>query len=187
MGAWPGTQVSNYVGIHTGESWKERPVLKPVKPEQVQPNGVDLTVDKVFRQLDAPTLSPNKGFCEPGQMLDISPQEIEGLDGPGWYLPARYYKIEYAETITIPANAIGLVLPRSTLIRTGITTFTAVWDSGYIGKGSGGMLCGTDFYLERGSRVVQLIFIDATTRGKVYDGQYQGEGITTKRIAFDTS
>ncbi|MBA2371776.1 MAG: deoxyuridine 5'-triphosphate nucleotidohydrolase, partial [Chloroflexi bacterium] len=68
--------------------------------------------------------------------------------------------------------------PRSSLLRSGVAIHTAVWDAGYSGQGEGllSVLASAGYRLQRGARVVQLVFLrlgSATADG--YGGTYQDE------------
>jgi dUTP pyrophosphatase len=147
--------------------------VEPVSETQVQPNGVDLTVDAVLEQRD------------PGRIgrdgKSIGERQARQPDGGGgetdaFYLPPGGYVLQYAETITIPAGHVGFVYPRSSLMRNSCTLNTAVWDAGYTGKGEGLLQVHHDVEIERGARVAQLVLAEADHKG-AYDGSYQGERV----------
>ena len=61
--------------------------------------------------------------------------EIELINGHrGWSLPPGGYLVRYNEYVKIPKNTLGLVFPRSSLMRIGGMINTAVWDAGYAGQ-----------------------------------------------------
>lgn len=175
---WTGKNMNEFL-CHISKK-KGRVTHTPLPAEQIQPNGIDLTVDKVFHQTQGPTLTKNKHFIDEGYLLSLPPSDLAGLpdDTQGWFLESHYYVIEWAETIHVPKNAIGLIFPRSTLLRLGGTICTAVWDRGYKGKGRSGLFLGAPMLLQRGTRLGQIIFIDAQEDEQLYEGTYQGENIT---------
>jgi len=177
---WTGKNMARWFSLPNGERmhWDS---------EQVQPNGIDLTVDKLFYQTTGPTLTKDKQFIDEGYLLPMTPSDLAGLpdDSQGWFLDHFYYVVEWTEVIHIPKNAIGLVFPRSTLLRLGGTIFTAVWDRGYKGKGRSGLFAGTPMLLERGTRLGQMIFIDAQEDEQLYDGTYQGENLNDQEKEND--
>ena len=78
----------------------------------------------------------------------------------------------------VPLNAIGIVLPRSSLMRSGATVCSAVWDPGYKGRGIGLFIVYANITLYQNARVAQIVFIETkaeTTKG--YSGKYQNENI----------
>lgn len=151
-----------------------------IPDEQVTPNGVDLTVDKVLQQRgnvvltkEKEDINSSKGMLWKMQLKD----DIVGLPGrEGWILEPGYYIVQWAEHIHIPPHAIGLLSPRSTLIRTCATIYGAVWDRGYHGFGQSGLHIFDYLLLEKGTALAQMCFIEASVGGKLYDGQYQSEG-----------
>ena len=147
--------------------------VEPVADEQVQPNGVDLTVDAVLEQREPGRISRDGKTI--GERQALQP-DARGDHAETFYLPPGGYVLQYAETISIPDDHVGFVYPRSSLMRNSCMLNTAVWDAGYTGKGEGLLQVHHDVELERGARVAQLVFADAD-HDEVYDGSYQGERV----------
>lgn len=149
-----------------------------VPDEQVTPNGVDLTVNRIFKQRGNVILARKKEDSSKGALWEIPTlHNIAGLSNKeGWILDPGFYTVQWAEHICIPSNAIGLLLPRSTLVRTCATIYGAVWDRGYHGVGQSGLHLFDYMILERGTALAQMFFIEASVGDKLYDGQYQNEG-----------
>ena len=145
-----------------------------ISNKQIQVNGVDLTLDTVYTW-------KSEGLLEDGRSL---PEYIEiKPDGRQIYnLRPGAYLIRYSEVISIPKDAIGIVLPRSSLMRMGATICSAVWDSGYIGRGVGLLIVFNPFgiRIKKYARIAQIIFIKAEAAG-VYEGEYKGEGLNPNR------
>ncbi|EMA49199.1 deoxyuridine 5'-triphosphate nucleotidohydrolase [Halococcus salifodinae] len=159
--------------------------VTPVTDEQIQPNGVDLTLEAVFEQ------------HEPGQ-IGVDGKEIgdrhrrrehvtedSGADDTDfgaddatdpYYLPPGGYVVRYAETVRIPDGHIGFIHPRSSLMRNSCMLNTAVWDAGYEGRGEGLLQVHHDIEIERSARIAQLVLAEADHDGR-YDGSYQGENV----------
>jgi dUTP pyrophosphatase len=142
--------------------------VSPTTAEQVQPNGVDLTLDTVFEQV------------EPGRLDkdDKTIGERRELDGNGesYALDTGGYVVRYAETIHIPEGHVGFVYPRSSLLRNSCMLNTAVWDAGYEGRGEGLVQVHHPIELQEGARIAQLVLAEATHED-TYDGSYQGENV----------
>jgi dUTP pyrophosphatase len=140
--------------------------LSDVTDEQVQPNGVDLTVAKVLEQV------------EPGRVdVDgkrVGAREPVTADGDVFRLDPGGYILQYAETIAVPEGHVGFVYPRSTLLRNSCMLNTAVWDAGYEGRGEGLLQVHHPIRIERDARVAQFVLAEAA-HDDVYDGSYQGE------------
>jgi deoxycytidine triphosphate deaminase len=142
--------------------------LDPVTDEQIQPNGVDLTLDAVERQV-APGRIGTDGKT-------VGEREtVEPIDG-AYRLSPGSYVARYAETIRIPEGHVGFVYPRSSLLRNSCMLNTAVWDAGYEGRGEGLLQVGHEIRLDAGARIAQLVFAAADHEER-YDGAYQGENL----------
>jgi len=142
--------------------------------EQVQPNGVDLTLREV-----ALLQSPGKIAVADNQRLvsDLAPLVFDGL-GFIDLMPGAYI-ITYNEIVHLPKNIMALATPRSSLLRCGVTVNTAVWDAGYSGRSQSLMIVYNPqgFRLQRNARIVQLVFFKLTQETEGYQGAYQGENI----------
>ncbi|KAB1193181.1 deoxyuridine 5'-triphosphate nucleotidohydrolase [Haloferax sp. MBLA0076] len=143
--------------------------ISPVTDEQVQPNGVDLTLESVLEQVEAGHLGREGKTIGERRPLDFADPNTETyrLD-PGGYV------LQYAETVQIPEEHVGFIYPRSSLMRNSCMLNTAVWDAGYEGKGEGLLQVHHPIDLERGARVAQIVLTEANHDG-TYDGSYQGE------------
>ncbi len=142
--------------------------------EQLQPNGIDLTLREV-----AMLQSPGKITVSDQQRLisDLAPLVFDGL-GSIDLLPGAYV-ITYNEVVHLPNNVMALARPRSSLLRCGVTVDTAVWDAGYSGRSQSLMIVYNPqgFRLERGARIIQLVFLRLTQATEGYRGAYQGENL----------
>jgi dUTP pyrophosphatase len=126
---------------------------------QLQPNGVDLRVERVQRL--------------------TSPGLLGAADKDGWWdLHRGAYVITYREKVNLPTDLMALSRPRSSLLRSGVAIHGAVWDAGYSGRGEGllAVLNSRGYRLQRGARVAQLVFfrLSAPT-AEGYKGKYHGE------------
>ena len=144
----------------------------PVRADQVQPNGLDLTLDTVFEQVE-----PGRIAREGKRVGDR--ERVESLSGPDdatYRLSPGSYVVRYEQTIRVPADHVGFVYPRSSLLRNSTMLNTAVWDAGYEGRGEGLLQVGHEIELEERARIAQLVFARADHAG-TYDGDYQGENV----------
>ena len=140
----------------------------------MQPNGVDLTLREV-----ALLQSSGKIAVKDSQRLvsDLAPLVFDGM---GFIdLVAGAYIITYNEIVHLPKNIMALAMPRSSLLRCGVTVNTAVWDAGYSGRSQSLMVVYNPqgFRLQRNARIVQLIFLELTQETEGYQGIYQRENI----------
>lgn len=154
-----------------------REQCSPVSDEQLQPNGIDLTLDRVFEQIDAGRIG--RDGKEVGDRRSCEAEELEKDEPATYYLDPGGYIVRYAETVHIPDGHVGFVYPRSSLMRNSCMLNTAVWDAGYEGKGEGLLQIHHDIELEHGARIAQLVLARANHDG-TYDGAYQMEHIDTE-------
>ncbi len=142
--------------------------------EQVQPNGVDLTLREI-----ALIQSSGQIAAANDQRLvsDLSPLVFDGL-GYIDLLPGAYI-ITYNEVVHLPQDVMALGRPRSSLLRCGVTVGTAVWDAGYEGRSQSLLVVYNPrgFRLQKNARVMQLIFMRLSEKTEGYQGAYQGENI----------
>jgi len=143
--------------------------------QQVQPNGVDLTV-KEIALLSSPGSLNLKN--EARVLSSTSPLVFDGLGGidllPGCYL------VTHNEVVNLPKNIMALAMPRSSLLRCGVSIHNAVWDAGYSGRSQSLMVVynSQGFHLYKNARVVQLVFFRLSHEvAEGYKGMFQGENI----------
>ena len=143
--------------------------------EQVQPNGIDLTLRDV-----ACLQTPGRIAASNSQRVvsDLAPLVFDGL-GFIDLLPGAYIII-FNEIVHLPNNLMALARPRSSLLRCGVSVDTAVWDAGYSGRSQSLMVVHNPqgFRLQRNARVVQLVFLPLTGETEGYQGAYQKENIS---------
>lgn len=145
--------------------------IEGIGEAQVQPNGVDLTVSAVFDQI-----APGR-IGQAGKTIGDR-RERDPEDGV-YRLPPGGYVVRYGEHVTIPADHVGFLYPRSSLLRNSCMLDTAVWDAGYEGRGEGLLEVHHRVELERGARVAQLV-LAAADHEDTYDGSYQGENVDSQ-------
>lgn len=142
---------------------------------QLQPNGIDIRVDRVARLVSRGALGA--GLREPAERTDVP-------DRDGWWdLPAGAYVIGYRERVNLPNDVMALARPRSSLLRSGVAIHSAVWDAGYSGRGEGllAVVNPEGYRLERGARVLQLVFLRLGSAAALgYRGAYQHEDVVPR-------
>jgi len=139
---------------------------------QLQPAGFELSLREV------------RAFTTPGRLDFTNARRVVSetvtlpfSDGELHLAPGAYLVV-FNEKVNIPLDLVAIAKPRSSLLRSGVTVETAVWDPGYSGRSRALMLVLNDrgFTVERNARLVQLIFLRVggdVERG--YSGVYQGE------------
>jgi len=143
--------------------------------QQVQLNGVDLTVKEIALLSSPGSLNLRN---EARVLSSTSPLVFDGLGGidllPGCYL------VTHNEVVNLPKNIMALAMPRSSLLRCGVSIHNAVWDAGYSGRSQSLMVVynSQGFRLCKNARVVQLVFFRLSHEvAEGYKGMFQGENI----------
>jgi len=142
--------------------------------EQKQPAGFDVTVNKILAY-------PRDRFI----LSIIKPEnskleEVEARNNI-FELETGAYFVELNEITTIPRDAIGILLPRSTLLRNGLDVRTALFDPGYSGQPKVMLVCHRPANIERFARIGQLVVLKSDRDfSSQYTGRYQGEGKGSK-------
>ena len=141
--------------------------------EQLQPNGIDLTLREVAMLQSAGRI----GAGNQRTISDVAPLYFDGM-GHILLMPGAYI-VTYNEIVNLPADVMALGFPRSSLLRCGVTLHTAVWDAGYSGRSRSLMVVHNSmgFSLQKNARIMQLVFHRLTRETGGYRGAYQGENI----------
>jgi dUTP pyrophosphatase len=143
--------------------------------QQVQPNGIDLTLKEVALFSSPGSLGPGN---ESRALSSTSPLVFDGL-GRVDLLPGCYL-VTYNEVVNLPKIIMALAMPRSSLLRCGVSIHNAVWDAGYSGRSQSLMVVYNTqgFRLHRNARIVQMVFLYLSREvAQGYQGMFQGENI----------
>ena len=144
------------------------------KGEQTQVNGFELTAKKI-ETFDGPG---RIGFDNADRVLPDYKELPWGEDG--WlFLQKGVYKVTFNEIVSIPKDVCAIALPRSSLLRSGVSVHTAVWDAGYRGRSEAMLAVYTEFgfYLKKDARVIQLVFLRLNSGQEGYSGRYMNENV----------
>ncbi len=156
--------------IWIGEEVKK---IVEVPPEvKVNPAGVDLKVSEVYRIAEDGIAS----FY--GKVRSVEKMKIEPEEDGFYYLPKGTYEVRVANKIKMPMDAVGILLPRSTLNRLGILkSESALIDPGYEGYPTQTIRVTVgEFRIHRDEFWFQLIVLKTLGVPKEgYSGYYQGE------------
>jgi deoxycytidine triphosphate deaminase len=135
--------------------------------DQIQPAGYDVTISRAYSYPKTPFV-----LGESSALQEISP------DAEGYLsFDEGAHLIELNEITSIPKDAIGILLPRSTLLRNGLDIRSALFDPGYSGQPKVMLVCHRPAKIKRFSRIGQLILFESDGEfAKQYAGKYQGEG-----------
>jgi dUTP pyrophosphatase len=164
--------------VLTGDEVRRKRIVRladlATEQAHVQPAGVDLSLDAVWRFEGRGSL----GRANAARYLPARGELTFG--GDGWLeLEPATYGIRYAEWVEVPIDCGGLCFPRSSLLRMGVHVPTAVWDPGYAGRGEGLLSVSNPYGMrvQRGARIAQLVLFALTEAASSgYSGRYQHEG-----------
>ncbi|NHJ85306.1 MAG: deoxyuridine 5'-triphosphate nucleotidohydrolase [Asgard group archaeon] len=138
--------------------------------KQTQVNGFDLSIKEIFEFKSAGEIDFDNSKRK---LPDYEPVPLVNNDY--WLLEPGSYVIRYNEVVTVPLNAVGIIQPRSTLLRMGGTVIGAIWDSGYSGRGQGLLQLANKTKVYKNARVAQIIFLISEHVSEGYQGTYQNE------------
>jgi len=144
--------------------------LTNVELTDIQPNAVDLRVEKIFQmnitnpfiigEVDGKEVKQHRGSTE------LTPDE-EGY----WYLNPGSYEIIMENIIDVGPDEAGWVITRSTLNRNGLFITSGLYDSGYHGVMAGALHVTAPAKIKKGTRVGQFLLFTSQSLKK-YDGDY---------------
>lgn len=154
--------------IHIANSTSESKLLNQhlLKPEDIQPNAVDVRVDKVFKINDT-TFTIDEESKQHRGSNELS------VDQDGYFnLEPGAYEVIMEGIVRIGRGEAGWVITRSTLNRNGLYITSGLYDSGYEGVMAGVLhvTCGPA-RIKQGTRIGQFLLFESDTV-KMYDGDY---------------
>jgi dUTP pyrophosphatase len=163
-------------GKELGEILERGVVREMIDPEvQVQICGVDLSLRSVERFVTAGAVDYDN------KERQVSETEEVPFDEAGWVcLEAGCYLVTFNEAVSMPKTITALARPRSSLLRSGATVETALWDPGYRGRSQSLLVVHNPFglMLKRNARLIQLAFYRLSAIAeKGYGGAYQNENL----------
>lgn len=145
---------------------KARSLLSNVQPADIQPNAVDLRIDKVFK------IRPHLFTISEDDKHHRGSLELPPDDKHWWKLDIGAYEIVMTNIITVGADEAGFVITRSTLNRNGVFITSGLYDSGYHGNMAGCLHITTGpIAIQRGTRVGQFLLFKAEAL-HFYNGSY---------------
>ncbi len=133
---------------------------------QIQPNAIDLRLDKVFEIKNNLFAIDEVGKSHRGSSL-IQP-DLKGY----WWLEPGVYEVVMQGKITIGEGEAGWVITRSSLNRNGVFLTSGLYDSKYVGPMSAAMHVTTGrMSIQKGTRVGQFLLFEAEMLFP-YNGSY---------------
>lgn len=147
--------------------------LSHVTDKQIQPNAVDVCLDRVFRIPDHEFyLIGGKKSHRSESVLNPKRLELNTGRNDVFILPVGHFEVIMKGTVTVGEGEAGWIITRSTLNRNGLFLTSGLYDSGYHGVMAGVLhvACGTA-YIQRGERIGQFLLVPSETL-HMYDGDY---------------
>ena len=143
--------------------------------EQLQPNGFDLTLREVSGMISA------GGMGAGLDQRELATTEIRAFGSDGWlHLLPGPYLVTFNEIVNLPLDLMAMGRTRSSLLRSGASVHTAVWDAGYRGRSQALLVVHNreGYRLQQGSRLMQLVFFQLPRpASQGYQGRFLGENL----------
>lgn len=144
---------------------------------QIQPNGVDLRLDRVFRIEGKAVLARDTKISS--QLIRV--HEVHAKEG--WFTlePTNgfNYLVDFCETAHVPAGYCAQIITRSSLVRIGCDVMSGLWDAGWHGKTGASLRLRNKVDVEWGARLCQMVFHESDFNGQYYAGDYQNKDSQT--------
>ena len=140
-------------------------IITPFNEGDVQPNAVDIRLERVLK------VQPDVFELSEESKKHRSSVELKAEDG-FWTIPPGVYDVLFDARVIIASGECGWVIPRSTLLRNGVTVNSGLYDSGYAGVVGAMMeVRVSDMRVTVNARVGQFILTQAATQS-MYSGDY---------------
>ncbi len=147
-------------------------VLDVLHSSQFQPAGVDITLKEAYAFKSAGVIDFDN------KERKISEVEPLAFESDSVTLKPGAYKVIFNEYVRIPQDVAGLCMPRSSLLRCGVTLECAVWDPGYEGRSEALLIVKNEHGIKfkRNAKIGQMVFIRLSEASDaLYEGRYKGE------------
>lgn len=143
---------------------------------QIQPNGVDLRVNKIY-EVRGKAVVPRDGRAQ----AEFVVQELEIKEGY-WTLAYRnrcLYYVDFLESIYLLDGYLGQLHTRSSLVRAGIDVMSGLWDTGFQGRIGCTLRVHSDIHIEWAAPICQIVISEGKFSGQRYSGRYQNQNSHT--------
>jgi deoxycytidine triphosphate deaminase len=141
--------------------------LTNVREKDIQPNAVDLRLDKVLKPISGVPFMITDEIKNHRSTVELQPD----LNGMFELIPGMY-EIVMENIIQVGENEAGWVITRSTLNRNGVFITSGLYDSGYHGVMAGALHVTTGpLHIKKGTCVGQFLLFNSEALKK-YDGSY---------------
>lgn len=140
--------------------------------EQIQPNGIDLRVHRIVHVSGIARLPSDTSRLDAGK-VQINELALKN----GWFwLPLQHgnYLVDFRESVRVPDGYCAIIIPRSSMARTGIHVLSGLWDTGFEGRLGASLRNLNPIEIQYGARLAQIVFWKSNFSGHRYAGRYQG-------------
>lgn len=142
--------------------------LSIVEKSQVQPNAVDIKIDKLFAINHEAVFHINEDVKQHRGSVEIEPNEF----GNFTLEAGTTYEFLAEGTVSIGAGEAGFIITRSTLNRNGLFLTSGLYDTGYNGVMAGVIHNNSgEAIIQKGTRIGQMLIWEAEALHD-YDGDY---------------
>ena len=138
--------------------------------------GYDLSLQEVKQIRQNPQDKIGVVLKNKTSLADYTKTEKVQLDGNmGWLLYPGTYEITFWEGCKLPADYVGLIRQRSSLLRNGAIIHSSVFDPGFETEFMGTLVYVHEtIFIEKDARVAQIYFHECEPAEK-YNGQWQND------------
>jgi len=153
-----------------------------IQLKNVQPNAIDFTLDKLYTIDDAApfVINEENKRMRGGEEVQTSKESgITDYDGKYYWTlkPHTTYDFMSDFYVEIPEGVACQLVIRSTLNRNGLFLTSGLYDSGFKGHIAGAIHNRSGFaFIEPGTRVGQIIFVESKNAGMYAGGYNTDEG-----------
>jgi len=121
----------------------------------LQPHGYDLRLSSEFGIVNSGGINSS--------IMDVKTEFYKEESDSILVPPHSYIVVRTIEKLNMPANLVGIIRPKSTYIRKGLSFFTAVVDAGFSGRLEFGLYNFNPFAVSIpiGAGIVQIAFFKA--------------------------
>lgn len=143
---------------------------------QLTQNGIDLTAGEILTFKGAGKIDFSNSERQIPKCEKIEPIKEKEDDDYGWWkFEPGVYKIRTNESLSIPNNMAGFALPRTSLLRMGISVGNGFWEAGFSGRSEALLKVENPHgvNIKENARVIQMAFFYINEVEKGYDGEYK--------------
>ena len=136
--------------------------------------GYDLSLQEVKQIRQNPQDKIGVVLKNKTNLADYTTTPKVQLDGNmGWLLYPGTYEITFWEGCKLPADYVGLIRQRSSLLRNGAIIHSSVFDPGFETEFMGCVMrINETIFIEEDARVAQIYFHKCEEVTELYDGQW---------------